>query len=101
MNITESKELAEKLTGKEVEEEAIEGIYLGIEELPERISMILEGNDEDFMAYLNPIDEDKVVIHVLSESEEVLVSYLADEAGSVEEVYHGTKGMEQGSHMGS
>ena len=94
MNITESKELAEKLSGEEIVIEAIEGICIVRLELPEEISMILEGNEDEYMVYLNPIEEDQVVVHVLSESEEVLISYLMDEAGNVEEVYHGTTGVE-------
>lgn len=87
MNTTESKELAEKLTGKEVIEEAIEGIYLGIEELLEEISVILEEHDE-YLLFLNPcLEEEKVVVHVLAPTEEVLLSYLMDEEGKVEKVY--------------
>lgn len=92
MDIHQSKELAEKLTGKGIVLEAIEGIYLSKEELPQEISMFL--TEEDYLVYINPIEEDKVVAHVLTENEEVLVSFLSDEDGRVEEVYHGTKRME-------
>lgn len=100
MDIYKSKELAEKLSGKEVVVEAIEGLYLSKEELPEEISMILE-EKEDYLVYINPVEEDKTIAHVLTEDEEVLVSFLSNEEGRVEEVYCEARGMEEVSHMGS
>lgn len=91
MDVQESKELAEKLSGKEVVEEAIEGIYLGIEELLREISMFLE-EKEEYLVYLNPTYDDMIVIHVTLE-DKIKVSYLTDEDGELKEIFNDTERM--------
>jgi hypothetical protein len=86
MNVKKSKELAESLSGEEVVEDAIEGIYLQNDEIEEILQPYLM-NQEEYLTYLNPIGEDKVVVHILAEDEEVLVSFLMLEDGSIEKVY--------------
>jgi hypothetical protein len=86
MDVKKSKELAEKLSGEEVIFEAIEGIYLQPEEIEEVLHQYLI-DQEEYLTYLNPIGEDKVVVHTLGDDEEVLVSFLMLEDGSIEKVY--------------
>ena len=88
MDIYKSKELAEKLSGKEVALEAIEGIYLQVEELDEVLHPHLT-DQEEYLAYVNPIKGDKAVVHILAQNEEVLASFLMLEDGSIEEIYKG------------
>jgi|GEM_PF-6221413 len=86
MDVKKSKELAEKISGEEVIFEAIEGIYLQPEEIEEVLHQYLI-DQEEYLTYLNPIGEDKVVAHILGEDEEVLVSFLMLEDGSIEKIY--------------
>ena len=87
MDVKKSKELAEKISGEEVIIEAIEGIYLQPEEIEEVLHQYLIDREE-YLTYLNPIGEDKVVVHILGDDEEeVLVSFLMLEDGSIEKVY--------------
>jgi hypothetical protein len=91
MNTSESKELAKKLTGKEVIEETIEGVILEKSELPEEISMFLE-EEKDYLAYLNPLENDDIVTHILLD-EKLIVSFLINEDGIVKEVFNDNSGM--------
>ncbi len=86
MDVKKSKELSEKLSGEEVIFEAIEGVYLQPEEIEEVLHQYLI-DQEEYLTYLNPIGEDKVVVHILGDDEEVLVSFLMLEDGSIEKVY--------------
>jgi hypothetical protein len=90
MDVKKSKELAEKISGEEVIFKAIEGIYLQPEEIEEVLHQYLI-DQEEYLTYLNPIGEDKVVVHILGEDEEVLVSFLMLEDGSIEKVYEEDK----------
>ena len=74
MDVKKSKELAEKLSGEKVIFEAIEGIYLQSEEIEDVLQPYLT-DKEEYLTYLNPIGEDRVVVHILAENEEVLVSF--------------------------
>ena len=87
MNIYKSKELAEKLSGELVIFEAIEGVYLEKEEIDESLQAYLLEDQEEYLVYLNPVEEDKIVAHILAENEEALVSFLMLEDGSIEEIY--------------
>ncbi|WP_319369999.1 hypothetical protein [uncultured Ilyobacter sp.] len=88
MNVNKSKELAELLSREEVFEESIEGIFLQSDEVDEILQPYLL-DQEEYLAYLNPISRDRIVVHILAENEEVLVSFLMLEDGSVEEIYGG------------
>jgi hypothetical protein len=86
MDVKKSKELAELLSGEEVFEEATEGIFLQSDEVDEILQPYLL-NQEEYLTYLNPVSGDRIVVHILDENEEVLVSFLMLEDGSVEEIY--------------
>ena len=89
MNIYKSKEFTEKLYNEEVITEAIEGIYMTKDELPEEVSvLLLDIKDEyEYLVYLNPIARDKVVCNIIGNGKEILLSYLIDEVGRIEAIY--------------
>lgn len=85
MNTNESKNIAEKLTGKEVIEETIEGVILEKSELPEALSMFLK-EEKEYLAYLNPLENHDIVTHILLDGK-LIISFLISEDGAVKEIF--------------